>query len=89
MILHTDVGRQVPRIKDSLKLKLAEIKLKIRRSKKSLDGLCEVLAPVSTVIKTNEQTSILKEPGKKEVMIRNSDLAKFGTIAARQTDLKC
>ena len=33
-------------------------------------------------------TSVIKEPGKREVIIRNSDLAKFGTKAERQTDLQ-
>ena len=55
----------------------------------NLDGLYEVLAPGSSVIKSNEHTSIIVETGKKEVTIRNSDLAKLGTKAERQSDLKC
>ena len=89
VISHPDVGRPVPRTEGSLTLNVAKIKPKTKRSKKSLNGLYEVLAPGSFVIKTNEHTSIIKEPGKGEVTIRNSNLAKFGTKAERQTDLKC
>ena len=40
------------------------------------------------MIKTSEHTSLIKEPGKREVTIRNSNLAKFVTKAERQSDLK-
>ena len=40
------------------------------------------------MVKTDAYTYIIKEPGKREVTIRNSDLAKFGTKAERQTDLQ-
>ena len=43
-----------------------------------MDGLYKVLAPGSSVIKTNAYTSIINEPGKRE----------FGTKAERQTDLQ-
>ena len=62
-------------------------KPKSKRYKKSLDGLYEVLAPGSSVIKSNDHTSKFKEPSKKELTITNSDIAKFGTKAERQTDL--
>ena len=61
----------------SLILKKAKKRPKNKRSKKSLDGLYEVLAPGSSVIKSDAYTSMIKEPGKREVTIRNSDLAKF------------
>ena len=89
VISHPVVGRPVPRTDSSLTLKLAKKKPKSKRSKKSLDGLYEVLAPGSSVIKFNEHTSIIKDSGRREVTIRNSDLAKFGTKAERQTDLNC
>ena len=85
---HPDVGQAVPRTEASLTLKLANKKPKSKRSKKSLDGLYEVLAPRSSVIKSDAYTSITKEPGKLEVTIRNSDLAKFGTKAEKQTKLR-
>ena len=52
-----------------------------------MDGLHEVLAPGSTVCKVSPTTSVIKEPHKQEVRIRNSDIAKFGTRAERDTDL--
>ena len=39
-------------------------------------------------MKTDTFTSVIKEPGKRAVTIRNSDLAKFGTKAERQTELQ-
>ena len=72
----------------SLTVKLAMKKPKSKRSKKILDGLYDVLAPGSSVIKTDAFTSVLKESGKRENTIRNSDLAKFGTKAEKQTDLQ-
>ena len=47
-----------------------------------------MLAPGSSVLKTDKFTSVIKEPGKGDVTIRNSDLAKFGTKAERQTELQ-
>ena len=79
----------MPRTDALLTLKLAKKKPKSKRSKKSLDGLYEVLAPGSSVIKSNEHNSIIKEPRRREVTIRSSDLAKFGTETERQTDLRC
>ena len=88
VITHPDVGQAVPRTGASPTLKLTTKKPKKMRSKKSLDGLYEVLAPESSVIKADAYTSIKKEPGKWEVTIRNCELAKFGTKAERQTDQK-
>ena len=88
LISHPDVGQPIPRTESSLEVKLAKKRPRTKRSKKSLDGLYDVLAPGSSVIKTNENTSVIKEPGKREVTIRNSDLAKFGTKAEGNTDLQ-
>ena len=88
VIPHPDIGRAVPRTEASLTVKLAKKKPKSKRSKKGLDGLYEVLAPGSSVIKTDAYTSVIKEPGKREVTIRNSDLVKYWTKAERQTDLQ-
>ena len=54
-----------------------------------MDGLYEALAPGSSIIRPNAQTSIIKEPSRREVTFRNLDLAKFGTKAEGQRDLKC
>ena len=78
----------MPRTETSLSVKLAKKKQRTKRSKKSLDGLYEVLAPGSSVVKTDAYTSVITEPGKREVTIRNFDLAKFGTKAERQTELQ-
>ena len=88
LISHPDVGQSIPRTESSLEVKLAKNRPRTKRSKKSLDGLYDVLAPGSSVIQTNENTSVIKEPGKREVTIRNSDLAMFGTKAERNTDLQ-
>ena len=87
LITHPDVGLSVPRTETSLSVKLAKKKPRPKGSK-SLDGLYEVLAPGSSVVKTDSYTSVIKEPRKREVTIHNSDLAKFGTKAERQTDLQ-
>ena len=50
-----------------------------KRSKKNRDGLYEVLTPGSVVQNTEQFTSVIREPGKLEVTVRNSDFAKFGT----------
>ena len=88
VIERPDIVQAVPRTEASLTMKLAKKKQKNKRSRKSLDGLYEVLAPGSSVIKSDAYTSIIEEPRKREVTIINSDLAEFGTKAERQTNLK-
>ena len=88
LITHPNVGQPVLRTEASLEVKLAKKRPRTKRSKKTLDGFYDVLAPSSSVIKTNEHTSVIKEPGKRDVTIRNSNLAKFGTKAERETELK-
>ena len=88
VIPNIDFGQAVHRAEASVTLKLAKKKPKSKRSKKNLDGFCEVLAPGSSVIKSDAYTSIIKEQRKREVTRRNSDLAKFGTKAENQTELR-
>ena len=88
LIPHPEVGLSMPRTEASLEIKLAKKRPRTKRSKKSLDGLYDVLAPGSSVVKTDKFTSVIKEPGKRDVTIRNSDLAKFGTRSERQTELQ-
>ena len=88
VIPYPDVGQSVSRTEAPLEVKLAKKRPRTRRSKKSFDGLYDVLAPGSSVVKTDTFTSVIKEPGKRDVSIRNSDLAKFGTKAERQTELQ-
>ena len=56
------------------------------KGKKNLDGLYPVLATGSTVCKVSPTTSVIKEPNRQEVRVRNSDIAKFGTRAEKDTD---
>ena len=82
MIPRPDVGLPLPRIEASLALKLAKEKPKSMRPKKSLDGLYEVLAPGSSVIKSNKHTSVIKEPGRREVIDGLKMLCRMKTKSA-------
>ena len=84
-IMHSKLNNPIPRSEKSLDLKLARKVTK--RSKRDLRGLWETLAPGSTVVRTSDTTTVIKEPGVPEVRVRNSDFAKFGTRAERNTDL--
>ena len=59
-----------------------------RRSRKNIEGLYEVLAPGSQILKVSPTTSTFKETAKPIVTVGNSDIAKFGTKLERQTPLK-
>ena len=72
----------------AVQLKLARKIHRKRRSKKNLEGLYEVLAPSSNILKVSPTTSTIKEPGKAIVTVRNSDITHFGTVQERQTLLK-
>ena len=84
-ILHPKLNNPIPRTEQSLDLKLARKVTK--RSKRDLRGLWETLAPGSTVVRTSNTTTVIKEPGVPELSVRNSGIAKFGTRAERNTDL--
>ena len=45
------------------------------------------MVPGSVVQKTDQYTSVIREPGKLEVTVRNSDIAEFGTQDERKTKL--
>ena len=81
------VSRPIPCSERSVQVKLARKLHESQRQKKNLDGLYEVLAPGSTVCKVSPTTSVIKEPHKQEVRVRNSDIAKFVTRTERDTDL--
>ena len=81
------VSRPIPCSERSVQVKLARKLHESQRQKKNLDGLYEVLAPGSTVCKVGPTTSVIKEPHKQEVRVRNSDIAKIGTRAERDTNL--
>ena len=86
--LKTKAIRPIPLKERSAELNLARKIHGKRRSKKKLEGLYEVLAPGSHILKVSPTTSTIKEPGKQIVTVRNSDIAKFGTHQERQTPLK-
>ena len=84
-IIHPKLNNPISRSEKSLDLKLAHKATK--RSKRDLRGLWETLSAGSTVECTSDTTTVIKEPGVPEVRVRNSDIAKFGTRAERQTDI--
>ena len=86
--LKTKAIRSIPLKERAVELNLARKVHGKRRSKKNLEGLYEVLAPGSHILKVSPTTSTIKEPGKPIVTVRNSDIAKFGTQLQRQTPLK-
>ena len=86
--LKTKAIRPIPVKERALKLNLARKVHGERRCKKNLEGMYEVLAPGSHILKVSPTTSTIKEPGKPIVTVRNSDIAKFGTQLERQTPLK-
>ena len=81
----TKAHRPLPLKEHAVQLNIARKKHLHKRSKKNLDGLYEVLAPGSVVQKTDQYTTVIREPGKMEVTVRNSDIAKFGTREERKT----
>ena len=85
-ITHPQITDPIPRTEQSLKVKLAR-KLPKKRAKRQLAGLYEVLKPGSFVTKSSPTTTIINEPGRSPVKVRDSDLAKFGTKTKRSTNL--
>ena len=83
--VHPKLNNPIPRTEQSLDLKLARKVTK--RSKRDLQGLWDTLAPGSTVVRKSDTITDIKEPGVPEVCVRNSNIAKFGTRAERNTDL--
>ena len=79
LIWSEGVARPIPCSERSVQVKVARKNHESQRQKKKLDGLYEVLAPGSTVGKISPTTSVIKEPKRQEVRVRNSDIAKFGT----------
>ena len=81
------ITRPIPRSERSAQEKIARKIQASQRQKKNSDGLYEVLARGSTVGKVSPTTSIIKEPNRPDVRIRNSDIAKCGTRNKRDTEL--
>ena len=83
----TKAHRAFPLKEHAVQINIARKKHPHNRSKKNLDGLYEVLAPGSVVQKTDQYTSVIRELGKVEVTVPNSDIAKFGIRDERKTKL--
>ena len=86
-IAHPKLTDPIPRTEKSLSVKLARKLPNKKRAKRQLAGLYEVLKPGSFVTKSSPTTTIINEPGRSPVKVRDSDLAKFGTKAERSTNL--
>ena len=86
-LLQTRNCRLLPLKERAVEVKLARKIHGKRRSEKNLEGLYEVLAPGSNILKVSPTTCTIKEPGKPIVKVRNSDIAKFGKLQERQTPL--
>ena len=86
-IIHPKLTDPIPRTEKSLNVKLARKLPNKKRAKRQLAGIYEVLQPGSFVTKSSPTTTIINEPGRSPVKVRDSDLAKFGTKAERSTNL--
>ena len=85
--LKTKAIRPIPLKERAVELNLAWKVHGKRRSKNNLEGLYEVLAPRSHILKFSPTKATINEPGKPIVTVRNSDIAKFGTQLEQQTPL--
>ena len=82
------IARPHQEVKGSYMVKsLEKLRLQTKLKQKKLHGLQKVFASGSTVGKISPTTSVIREPKKSEVRVRKSDIAKFGTKDARDTDL--
>ena len=86
-ITHPQIVDPIPRTEQSLNVKLARKLPQRKRAKRQLAGLYEVLKPGFFVTKSSPTTTIINEPGRAPVKVRDGDLAKFGTKAERSTNL--
>ena len=86
-LLHPKISNPIPRTEASFNIKLARKLPNKKRAKTQLAGLYEVLKPGSYVTKSSPTTTIINEPRRAPVKVRDSDLAKFGTKAEGATNL--
>ena len=70
--LRTKATRTIPLKERAVQLNLARKIHGKRRSKKNLEGLYEVLAPGSHILKVSPTTSAIKEPGKPVVTVKKA-----------------
>ena len=87
LIKSEEVSRPIPCSERSIQVKLDRNTHESQQQMKNLDGLYELLAPGSTECKVSPTTSVIKEPNRQEIRVRNSDIAKFGT-AQKQNEIR-
>ena len=87
LIWSEGLARPIPCSERSVQMKIARKIHESQRQKKNLDGLYEILAPGSTVGKISLTTSVIREPNRQEVRVRNCDIAKFWTKNQRDSEL--
>ena len=80
------ISRPIPWNTRSVQAKIARRIHASKRPKRDLNRLYEALAPGSTVGKLSPTTSVMKEPNKPEVIVRNLHFTKFGTKYGCDTD---
>ena len=85
-IFHPKLSNPIPQSQKSLELNLSRKAAK--RSKRDRRGLWDTLAPGSTDVRISPTTTAIKERGAPELKVRNSDIAKIGTKAEQNTDLR-
>ena len=85
--IHPKITNPISRTEKPLNVKLARKIPNKKRAKRQLAGLYEVLKPGSFVTKSSPTTTIINEPGRSPVKVRDSDLVKLGTKAERSTNL--
>ena len=85
--IRTSLCRHIPFLERLLQVKIARKVHGKRRSKNNFEGLYEVLAPGSHILKVSPTTSTIKELGKAIVTVRNFDNAKFRTQQEHQASL--
>ena len=84
-ITHPKLTDPIPGKEKSFSVKLARKLPNKKRAKRQLAGLYEVHKPGSFVTKSSPTTTIINEPGRAPVKVRNSDLANIGTKVERST----
>ena len=83
-IIHPKLTDPIPRTEKSLSIKLARKLPNNKRAKRQLAGIYdEVLKPGSFVTKSFPTTTIINEPRRSPVKVRDSNLANLGTKAEK------
>ena len=86
-ISHPKLTDPIHRTEKSLSVKLPRKLSNKKRAKRQLAGRYEALKPGLFVTNSSPTMTIINEPGRSPVKVRDSDLAKFGTKAERSTNL--